>query len=412
MAKRQIRIREAIADVRSGMTDAELMDKYQLAAKGLQSLFAKLVAARLITIDELEQRMPGFMASATLSGDFTRPGEGEDWKITWQKPGQKAGQLVNARDATADIRSGLTDGDLMEKYRLTSRGLQDLFEQLAAAKLITREELDQRMASMASTVDLRGVIEGLHWDEMIRELDEPADASVSCPSCGSSYDTQEDRCPSCGYRASEVREEPPSEIAATLQKPDPGRPSESTAQEARPVQARSLNSIDLRAIVQDVRAGLTDGELMQKHGLSYLELEEIFNRLLDADLVTRGELYGRSSFFSDTHAMDTVPESSAHYLAFPIPISDAMNPKVVGRLRTVGDTEVGVVGIEAQVGEARSFVIFPEKFVDIRAITFDAVCAWAAEHPEGYYARFEITSISEQDRVHLKKMMEALTFSL
>ncbi|MBM3299154.1 MAG: hypothetical protein FJY85_04285 [Deltaproteobacteria bacterium] len=412
MAKRQIRIREAIADVRSGMTDTELMEKYQLAAKGLQSLFAKLIAAKLITIDELEQRMPGFMPSATLSGVFDHPDEEADWKITWQKPGQKAGQLVNARDAANDIRSGLGDAELMQKYHLTSKGVEDLFDQLVAARLITKEELDQRMPSADSTVDLRGIIEGLNWDEIRRELEEPAERSTKCPSCGQSYDQQTGRCPSCGYSASKKMGAAPAKKAAEAQKPKPQKPSKTAPQDTRPVKRRSLDTVDLDALVADVREGLLDGELMDKHGLSFLELDEVFKRLLEANLISRGELYGRSSFFSETLAIYPVPESSAHYLAFPIPISDAINSQIVGRLRNVSEKEIGVVGIEAEVGEVRSFVVFPERFVDIPSISFDATCTWVAKQPEGVYARFQITSISGQDESRLKKMIGALTFGL
>ena len=35
-------------DIKSGMTDAELMEKYGLTAKGLASLFRKLVQAKLL----------------------------------------------------------------------------------------------------------------------------------------------------------------------------------------------------------------------------------------------------------------------------------------------------------------------------------------------------------------------------
>jgi hypothetical protein len=48
MNKPKIGAREAANDIRSGMTDAELMEKYHLTAKGLESLFRKLVEAKLL----------------------------------------------------------------------------------------------------------------------------------------------------------------------------------------------------------------------------------------------------------------------------------------------------------------------------------------------------------------------------
>ncbi len=48
MNKPKIGARQAVNDIKSGMTDAELMEKYKLTAKGLESLFGKLVEAKLL----------------------------------------------------------------------------------------------------------------------------------------------------------------------------------------------------------------------------------------------------------------------------------------------------------------------------------------------------------------------------
>lgn len=410
MAKRQIRIREALADVRSGMTDTELMEKYQLAAKGLQSLFAKLVHAQLISMEELEQRMPGFMQSASLSNDSSQSTDRDGWKIRLRKPGEPVGQAVSAREAIADIRGGGSDAELMEKYKLSSKGLQDLFDQLVEAQLISRQELDQRMPTMDSTVDLKDLVEGLDLEHMLEEFDQSVEEPWTCSSCGESYEIDMEKCPSCGHRradksihkspAPQTRQDMPSQAEVPRDVPQPDR------QTTPPLSAR----VQLKDVVRDVRAGLTDAELMAKYKASYRELDEVFTRLLEDQLLTRGEIYGRSSFFSETATIETVSESSSHYLAFPIPISDAIDPKIMGRLRTVGETEIGTVGIAAQVDEIRSFVVFPEKFVDIEPFTFDAKCQWYTRQPEGHYAGFEITFIKERDLSRLKKMIKALTF--
>ena len=376
MGKRQIRIREALADVRSGMTDAELMEKYNLAAKGLQSLFAKLIETELITLEELERRMPGFMESALLATDR----EQEAWKIRRRKPSKKSGQVVGAREAVSDIKSGMSDSDLMHKYKLTSRGLQDLFDQLIAADLIGRMDLEQRNAAADSTVDLREMTGELDFKEMLKSLEEdsptesdPADITTS---------------------SIEI-------LLPESRKPEPAKMSAATG----PPKALP----DPEQVLRDVRSGLTDAELMDKYRVTYLELDKIFTRLLDTHVATRGELYGRSSFFAETVAVYSSPNPEGHYLAFPIPISDAMDPKVMGRLRTVGETEVGTVGIEAEVEQYRTLVIFPEKFVDIEPITFDAMCVWSQAEPEGNYATFRIAYITQRDLSRLRNLVKSLT---
>jgi hypothetical protein len=58
MAKRKITGREVLKDIKAGMDDPELMDKYKLSAQGLQSVFNKLVNAGVLTQAELDARVP------------------------------------------------------------------------------------------------------------------------------------------------------------------------------------------------------------------------------------------------------------------------------------------------------------------------------------------------------------------
>jgi len=56
--KRTIKAKDIVTDIRSGMTDAELMDKYQLSAKGLESLFQKILEAKAMQPAEFYDRKP------------------------------------------------------------------------------------------------------------------------------------------------------------------------------------------------------------------------------------------------------------------------------------------------------------------------------------------------------------------
>ena len=67
MAKRAIKAKEAVADIRSGMDDAALMEKYHLSAEGLQSLFDKLVTGGFIDLSEIARRLPGFLGVVAIS---------------------------------------------------------------------------------------------------------------------------------------------------------------------------------------------------------------------------------------------------------------------------------------------------------------------------------------------------------
>jgi hypothetical protein len=55
--KREIRAKDLVRDIRKGLTNIQLMDKYRLSAKGLLLCFRKLVEAKAFTAGELEPRI-------------------------------------------------------------------------------------------------------------------------------------------------------------------------------------------------------------------------------------------------------------------------------------------------------------------------------------------------------------------
>jgi DNA-directed RNA polymerase subunit RPC12/RpoP len=90
-----------------------------------------------------------------------------------------AKRKINAHDVMADIRAGVGDFALMEKYGLSAKGLQSLFTKLVDAGLIDSSKLlDQRVPESELTVDL-----------------------VSrCPRCGHVQEKMFMVCPKCGGR--------------------------------------------------------------------------------------------------------------------------------------------------------------------------------------------------------------------
>lgn len=64
--KREIKAKEALQDIRHGMNDLELMEKYRITDKGIRSLFKKLVAVGLLNPDEIDRRDATFVSTVTL----------------------------------------------------------------------------------------------------------------------------------------------------------------------------------------------------------------------------------------------------------------------------------------------------------------------------------------------------------
>jgi len=68
---------------------------------------------------------------------------------------------IKAKDIIASIRSGLSDQELKEKYKLTPKGLQSVFRKLLAHGLLDRSTFFGRLSESMSPVD----------NEIVRKLD-------------------------------------------------------------------------------------------------------------------------------------------------------------------------------------------------------------------------------------------------
>jgi uncharacterized protein (DUF433 family) len=130
---REIVVWKVLKDIRSGIDDSGLKEKYGLSDDGLQNLYGQLLDA-----DLLEK-------------------EGTQYVVPQRR-------RIGTREIVSDIRSGLADLDLMEKYKLSSRGLQKVFAKLLDAGALLECDLAERDSSYRDSVTLkkmRGAIRSL-----------------------------------------------------------------------------------------------------------------------------------------------------------------------------------------------------------------------------------------------------------
>jgi len=125
--KPRIKAGDAARDIRSGMTDSQLMEKYGISAKGLQSLILKLLEVKAITQEEINRRRAAYHDTSVI-------------------------QRIQDADFIKDIRSGMSDSDLMTKYALSGEGLRRIFQRAVEANAITLEELYGTSSSVHDTV--------------------------------------------------------------------------------------------------------------------------------------------------------------------------------------------------------------------------------------------------------------------
>jgi hypothetical protein len=85
-------------------------------------------------------------------------------------------KTINAKEAVADIRSGMASSELMQKYRVSAKGLDALFRKLVDANLLHENELNRRNEEPVRTMHVA-------W---------------KCPACGAAQTREYAECPQCG----------------------------------------------------------------------------------------------------------------------------------------------------------------------------------------------------------------------
>ncbi len=140
MERKRISAKEAANDIRSGMDDSSLMKKYRLSPEGLQSLYDKLVSTGFIDLGDMQRHLSGFVGSVVINEADLYP---KEHGLKEENLKSEPVPIINAREAARDIRSGMDGAILMEKYRLSPKGLKSLLDKLLSLGLLTEQDHDR-----------------------------------------------------------------------------------------------------------------------------------------------------------------------------------------------------------------------------------------------------------------------------
>jgi hypothetical protein len=156
------------------------------------------------------------------------------------------------------------------------------------------------------------------------------------------------------------------------------------------------NKIDVNLILEDLRSGLGDVPIMEKHHLSPRLYELILKTLRESGRISSGEYTAAGSPSSAAVKSHGRRSSPRHCLLFRIPVSDAHDTDLKGVLVDITERGFQLSGFRADVGSVRRFLIESADLQVHEPITLDAVCRWVRqEHPSGeLMAGFEVTEIS------------------
>ncbi len=166
--------------------------------------------------------------------------------------------------------------------------------------------------------------------------------------------------------------------------------------------------LEAKDLIYDIRAGMTDTQMMEKYKLTPKGLQSALKKLINVQAISPEDLYERFPLYEQLTAND-MRNIVRSPLAYPIPIYEAENPESRGEVRNVTEHGVGVKGIAAKVGETKTFVMEAGAFMAVAPIAFNGQCRWVRKKSSGaYIAGFEITMISEASLQNLRKVIQEL----
>ena len=173
-----------------------------------------------------------------------------------------------------------------------------------------------------------------------------------------------------------------------------------------------LRCIEAEEIISDIRSGMTEDDLKRKYELSSGALSKAVQLLLDGDHLNRCDLAAGAVPYEEVVEPGKARRVERYYFDFDLPVVATESPETVGKVRDLTTRGLGTEGIRASVGDVKTLRIQHERFVLLKAFTFQAQCRWirADQHGGGLIAGFRITSISDQDREQLRKLVRLLRF--
>ncbi len=170
-------------DVRSGMTGTELAEKYQLSNSGLQEVCQKLLSEGLLETADME-RLKSALHNGTSHHNERRQIPG---RFPEKGKAARAKRQVKPAEFLSDVRAGLDDAGLMQKYRISGHELLKVMSKLIWRGLMSPTELHMRR-SLAKTVYL---------------------PIFKCPSCNEITYEELEKCPHCGVAMKNLNKKKP-----------------------------------------------------------------------------------------------------------------------------------------------------------------------------------------------------------
>jgi hypothetical protein len=325
-----------------------------------------------------------------------------------RKGTKKLSKTTDAKSVLADITGGMSDGALMEKYKLSAVGLESLLKKVYESETIwqirTMDVVRDLVAGMLDGQYDRLMEKCKPSDEAVKKLweqgelatffDETADPRVK-PSEGviSGREIVHDLL--SGITCWELM------LKYGLSGAQLKKDFEIVLEQRRKVALK---------ISEDVRSGMTSTELTEKYQLSNSGLQEICQKLLSEGLLETADMESLKSADNGTSLHNERRNISRQSPSSSIIVCDMSNNGSTGIIKDITEKGLAVKEIEADIGEHKTFWVLGDDFSLTDSFQLEAQCRWVGnEGSEGQsVAGFQVVAISDQDLQSLQQFVEFL----
>jgi hypothetical protein len=178
------------------------------------------------------------------------------------------------------------------------------------------------------------------------------------------------------------------------------------------VKMSSKGTIKARDIAADVRAGLSDFDLIEKYDLSLQTLTTVLDRLVESGHLRKPELLKRVPPRDNQPNGQKTRKLPRERIPFSLEVQDISNPFRRALLRDLTEEGFRIAGIKVAVGEARDFLILADVVASLSPILVRATCRWVdqkGKRNKYHVAGFQITDISSSDLETLRRLVKVVT---
>ncbi|MBI4965953.1 MAG: hypothetical protein HY913_21925 [Desulfomonile tiedjei] len=166
--------------------------------------------------------------------------------------------------------------------------------------------------------------------------------------------------------------------------------------------------LHVKEILHDIREGLGDVPIMEKYQITPGQYMSVLEQLRDIEIARQRHALMTKTASHDLPHLRALPRC---YIFRDVTVFDAKSPGKEGKVNDVTESGIQVTGIMAEIGEVRTFTVVSDHAGGRTKATFDAVCRWIKTEDDfgEYVAGYEITKISNDSLLRLKRLIQELT---